>query len=305
MKFWVGVTDNSWFKFLADREAEEANFWRPKDTSQFRVLQPGGLFLFKLHSPHNFIVGGGHFVHHSVVPLSLAWESFGEANGATDILSLTAMIQRVRGDSERDPVIGCTVLNNLFYFPQERWIPVPGGWAKNIVKGMSYDTEVEPGRGLWLAVRERLIDVENLQAVDVAENGPRYGEEYLARARLGQGAFRLLVTDAYERRCALTGERTLPVLQAAHIKPYAEEGAHSVANGLLMKSDLHILFDRGYVTVTPEYRIEVSKRIREEFENGRDYYALHGKELKVLPRSELLRPDRALLGWHNERVFMG
>ena len=87
----------------------------------------------------------------------------------------------------------------------------------------------------------------------------------------------MLVTDLYERRCAVTGERTLPVLDAAHIRPLRRQtGPHDPRNGLLLRSDLHTLLDRGYVTVTPELRFEVSGRIREEFENGRDYYALHG-----------------------------
>jgi len=109
---------------------------------------------------------------------------------------------------------------------------------------------------------------------------------------------------AYGRRCTATGERTLPVLQAAHIHPYAVGGPHRVDNGLLLRSDLHTLFDRGYVTVTPEARLEVSSRIREEFENGRDYYALHGREIRLPTRLEL-RPLPAVLGWHNENVFLG
>jgi putative restriction endonuclease len=89
--------------------------------------------------------------------------------------------------------------------------------------------------------------------------------------RLGQGAFRLLVTDAYQRRCAVTGERTLPVLDAAHTRPYAELGPHRLENGILLRKDLHALFDAGRVTVTPSLELRVSRRIREEFENGRDY----------------------------------
>jgi len=114
----------------------------------------------------------------------------------------------------------------------------------------------------------------------------------------------VLVTDAYGRRCAATGERTLPVLEAAHIHPFAAGGPHRVDNGLLFRSDLHTLFDRGYITVTPEARLEVSSRIRKEFENGRDYYALHGKEIRLPTRPEL-RPSPPLLSWHNENVFLG
>jgi predicted restriction endonuclease len=112
------------------------------------------------------------------------------------------------------------------------------------------------------------------------------------------------VTDSYDRRCAATGERTLPVLEAAHIKPYADGGAHAVTNGLLLRSDLHTLFDRGYLTITPGYRLEVSRRIREEYENGRDYYALNGRELRP-PRSENARPDPLLLDWHNRHRYLG
>ena len=54
------------------------------------------------------------------------------------------------------------------------------------------------------------------------------GKPQIVLPRLGQGSFRIVVTDAYERRCALTGERTLPVLDAAHIKPYSVLHRHEV-----------------------------------------------------------------------------
>ncbi|WP_162470581.1 HNH endonuclease [Desulfosporosinus orientis] len=61
-----------------------------------------------------------------------------------------------------------------------------------------------------------------------------------------------MVTEAYYRRCAITGEKTLPVLEAAHIKPYSLEGSHETNNGLLLRKDLHTLFDRGYITITED-----------------------------------------------------
>ncbi len=131
----------------------------------------------------------------------------------------------------------------------------------------------------------------------------RFGAEYLTRGRLGQGAFRVLVTDAYERRCAVTGEKTLPVLEAAHIKPFASRGPHRVSNGILLRSDLHKLFDLGYVTVTPELRLEVSPRLKAEWENGREYYAHHGKELRFRPTDVKSQPSREFLMWHNENRF--
>jgi len=114
----------------------------------------------------------------------------------------------------------------------------------------------------------------------------------------------VLVTDAYERRCAVSGERTLPVLQAAHIKPYTESGPHRLNNGILLRADFHILLDKGYLTLTEDLRVEVSRRIKEDFDNGEEYYALHGEQLKVTPRMPSSRPAREFIRWHNENRFL-
>ena len=90
VKLVVAVTDADWFRYLRVRsDLAEVNFWAPSGTN-FRALSPGELFLFKLHAPLNFIVGGGVFAHASTMPCSLAWEAFGEANGATTLAELAA-----------------------------------------------------------------------------------------------------------------------------------------------------------------------------------------------------------------------
>ena len=129
----------------------------------------------------------------------------------------------------------------------------------------------------------------------------RTGTE-LVRPRLGHGAFRVAVTGAYGGACAVSREHSLPVLEAAHIRPYADEGAHDVANGLLLRADIHRLFDAGYVTVTPDHRFVVSRRLAQEWENGKAYYAMEGRSIALPPRAAD-RPDVELLRWHNEHVF--
>jgi len=108
------------------------------------------------------------------------------------------------------------------------------------------------------------------------------GTPQLIAPRIGQGGFRELIADIYGRRCAVTRERTLPALEAAHIRPYSIGGKHRADNGLLLRRDIHTLFDHGYVTVTPTLHFEVSGLIRDKFENGRDYYALHGREISAM-----------------------
>lgn len=68
---------------------------------------------------------------------------------------------------------------------------------------------------------------------------------------------------------------------------------------------MHILFDRGYITVTPDHRIEVSGRLKEDFDNGRQYHPLHGRRLLVLPANVSERPAREFIEYHNEKVFLG
>jgi putative restriction endonuclease len=81
MKLYVGGTHNDWYRFLRSRpELDEVNFWQPGATHLFKGLQPGELFLFKLHVPENFIAGGGFFTHASLLPVSLAWEAYRLAN---------------------------------------------------------------------------------------------------------------------------------------------------------------------------------------------------------------------------------
>lgn len=299
----VAVTDDDWFSMLRTRpDLTEVNFWAPS-AANFRALQAGELFLFKLHAPRNVIVGGGVFTYANSLPCSLAWDSFGEGNGARSAQEMRLRIAKYRraepGDRS-DFAIGCRILTQPFFFEEADWLPVPASWAPNIVSFKTYNTDEADGRALWDAVSDRMARLSE------TANGPlvRFGEPLLVTPRLGQGAFRVLVTDLYSRRCAVTQERTLPALEAAHIRPYSDGGEHVPQNGMLLRRDIHSLFDSGYVTVTPNFHFEVSRRIREEFDNGKHYYALHGTSI-VVPESVSQRPDAGALRWHNEHCFRG
>lgn len=174
------------------------------------------------------------------------------------------------------------------------------------MQGKGYTTGEPNADFLWMHIQERLqkylqpkadnkatqLEIEN-KSID-----PAY-RQVLTNVRLGQNSFRLKLTDAYSRKCSITGEKTLPVLEAAHIKPYAKSGPHLLSNGLILRADLHKLFDNGYITITSDYKIEVSNRIKEEFQNGKEYYQFHGKELINLPLDIKNRPDAKYIEWHN------
>jgi len=92
MKFWVGVTDNQWFKYPSELQPEEVNFWQPSATPPFSSAPTGLPFLFKPKQPNNHIAGGGYFVTYSKLPLGLAWEIFGPKNGCGSLAELRNLI---------------------------------------------------------------------------------------------------------------------------------------------------------------------------------------------------------------------
>lgn len=192
------------------------------------------------------------------------------------------------------------------FFSADEWVEPPTDWARTgIQQGRTYDLSRDEGARILRDCLERAQRPDRSWNVELAaEDGPRFGEPSLVRPRLGQGTFSLAVRDAYSGACAVTGEHSTPALEAAHIVPYRDGGPHRIDNGLLLRSDVHRLFDRGYVTVTPDFEFRVGDSLRDEFSNGRSYYSLSGSRIAI-PMNSALSPDPDRLKWHTENVFKG
>jgi putative restriction endonuclease len=305
MHLRIAITDNHWFRFLRARPGiDEVNFWKPGGRQGFRALDPGELLLFKLHSPEDYIVGGGVFLHFTFLPYTLAWETFQEKNGVASLDEMRRRIEHYRHESvDLNARIGCILLREPFFFPNDLWIPSPPDFGRSIQQGKNFDTASGTGRWLWEQITARLPAATVAAPGLAAEPRPIFGDPRLYRPRLGQGTFRILVTDNYQRRCAVTGEKALPVLDAAHIRPVTEGGQHRLDNGLLLRTDVHRLYDNGYVTVTPDGRFLVSHRLKTDFDNGEPYMPFHGQKI-WMPGDPVSRPDREALEWHSEAVFL-
>jgi HNH endonuclease len=234
--------------------------------------------------------------------------AFGIKSGARTLEEMRTRVEKYRNASSRhdDYTIGCRIVVQPVFLSEDQWIPQPESRARSIVVGKTYSTDDPEGLGLWEKLTEagaRLhMAAQSVAIPGFSDEQLRYGEPTLLVPRLGQGTFRVAVTDAYRRRCAVWGGKVLPALDAAHIKPYALGGTHDVSNGLLLRRDIHSLFDSGYVTVDEQYRFVVSERVKSEFNNGEEYRRLHGARLG-LPDVALNRPDPQLLHWHNDHIF--
>jgi putative restriction endonuclease len=301
---FVAVTDPGWWEQLAREPGpKDANFWRPSARA-FR-LAVGTPFFFKLKAPHNAIAGFGYFAGFSVLPDWLAWETFGAANGVPSLAALRARLSSIQDGARitADPGgrIGCCLIAEAVFFARDQWVAAPRGWSPRTQTGARIDLDAGEGLRIWSECRARVASpIASVREVPAE----RYGAPVLHTPRLGQGIFRVRVLDAYGRACAVTTEHSLPVLDAAHIRPFANGGEHAIANGLVLRSDLHRLFDRGYITVDEDDRLVVGRRLKDDFDNGRTYYALHGLPL-TLPQDPALRPDSGALVWHRSEGFLG
>ena len=234
---YIALTDRAWFDFLSARAqagvVDEVNFWSPKSTEPLKTMSPGEPVFFRLKRPWHAIAGYAFFAHFSVLDLDAAWDCFGWKNGDPDKSDSSAASARTGRSTCSLPArrehLGCTILRSAHFWPEERWIPWGElqGWKGNIVRGR---TEQDRARSLRLLSEidadEQLIpdnlDPQPFELVDVDERTAAMASR---AAREGQGAFRARILDAYGRRCAITGEHTEPVLDAAHIQPYLELAA--------------------------------------------------------------------------------
>lgn len=114
--------------------------------------------------------------------------------------------------------------------------------------------------------------------------------------RRGQSLFRDELFRAYDSTCCFSGCGVEQVLQAAHIVPYQGRATNHVQNGLLLRADLHNLFDHGLLTVnTATMTVVVASALQ-----GSIYAELDGREIRC-PRDPQDRPARKLLDHHRER----
>lgn len=95
------------------------------------------------------------------------------------------------------------------------------------------------------------------------------------KIRRGQAKFREGLLAAYSRTCAVTGCKVVDLLEAAHIRPHAHEPNYSMTNGLLLRADIHTLFDVGLLAVDSRYRIRVAPVLQFS-----EYKMYHEKDLR-------------------------
>lgn len=156
------------------------------------------------------------------------------------------------------------------------------------------------------ALREKILPVQTSPPIEASPAAAIQTEtERTVKVRLAQSFFRRVVLSAYQTQCCVTGNPISELLVASHILPWASHPELRVnpRNGLCL-SRLHDgAFDQGLIAFDDDFRLILSKRLKDHFtnQNIRDNFA--GYEGKPLKMPERFYPDKAFLAGHRGYVF--
>jgi putative restriction endonuclease len=167
------------------------------------------------------------------------------------------------------------------------------------ILGLAFVTDYNPRTGYFFLTGTSIADSAvsadpgiTAEPMDVDADTRKFQETRQA-VRQGQGKFRQDLLAAYGERCAATDYDVAEGLEAAHIRPYRGAHTNETRNGILLRADIHNLFDYGIVGVDPEtMKIVMNQRAR-----GSKYAPLHSQQLR-LPDDQTRHPDRDLLLRH-------
>lgn len=149
--------------------------------------------------------------------------------------------------------------------------------------------------------------VEELNELNEAEL-PKEGKERerVVKVRVNQRFFRSTVLASYESRCCITGLAIPSLLSASHIVPWAKDPNNRMnpRNGLCLSVLHHLAFDNGLITITPDYRVRVSRSLNEfkKDDANHSFFVRYDNEPVRMPRRFL--PDPVLLAFHNKQRFI-
>lgn len=249
----IAVTDPNWFNFLKNNDLHSnVNFWQPTYQRLNRINE-GDRVYFKIKG-ERIIAGYGEFVEQRELTVNEAWRDFGQRNGCEIKKDFINIInQKLHQHSQRianERRIGSIVLNNCVYL--DTFIVINDTvWNPRATKSFRYmkDGEKHP-----VTKRERITDFQLVK-------GPRTQKTTTTNTRSGQSDFSSRIRRAYNNTCCISGETIPELLEAAHIQEYKSKDSQHVQNGLLLRVDLHRLYDSGLIFINDKYEIQVSSKL--------------------------------------------
>lgn len=295
-RFAIAPTDEEWFLHLRENQlTNQVNFWTPTPWN-VKGLKKGERLYFMLKSPIRKIGGYGEFMYYENMNVEEAWKKFGLGNG---VRSLSELEQRAgkyvnKRSVKENKQIGCIVLSNCIFLEESLFFPAHDlevEFPIQVVKIKYFDEIVS-----WRPPDPLTQASEENSKFSLVTSGKVPMKLRDVRQREGQPAFRKKILNNYGGRCAVTGETCDNLLEAAHVQPYQNAKSNHVQNGILLRVDLHRLFDAGLMTIDTNFQVKFSSEFTSlSYKNFRD---------KVLDTSVIVDlPSLEALEYHNKNVF--
>ena len=147
-------------------------------------------------------------------------------------------------------------------------------WYRSKGFEATYSLAIDDSNGPKLNSSDGVADWETVQELPPATHPERTLQEVLLRR--GQSKFRQQLLDAYSHRCAITGSSVAEVLEAAHVEPYHATGSFELENGVLLRGDIHTLYDLCLIGINPSsLRVEAHPSIQDS-----EYAGLHMQSVR-------------------------
>lgn len=261
--FVLAVTDETWFDYQRSHGfIDKVNFWTPSRIGPTRISK-GDFFVFKLKGAGDRIGGFGTFEEYRFQSLEETWTEFGRKNGADSKADFLNTLTRFKSNNGKD--CGCVVLNNVVYFDEPINRESVGITAKP-AQLYAYDSGQFPFDDILVSH----------SSFSLVQNATKKKKIQISTVREGQAAFHTAVSKAYQSKCCITGETTPELLQAAHIQDYINKNSHHIQNGLLLRVDIHKLFDSGLLFIDQDYCVHVSSLVTTQ-----EYHDLEGTQISL------------------------
>ncbi len=273
--FAIATTDKSWVDTLKEFDLNSyVNFWTPTPWN-IKSLKNGDRFYFMLKAPIRLIGGFGEFVEYKNMNVEDAWVEYGYRNGRKTKESFISSIQtyinknsKKFGGTDIDPdkyLIGCIILKNCQFWDSDEFINLSS-------YGISFPNQVVT----WKSFSTNDPIHQKPKIPFQLVGGKRIVCPIISNSREGQSKFKSELLKAYNNKCCISENDIPELLEAAHIQEYKNIESNHVQNGLLMRVDIHRLYDNKLIAVDDEYIIHVSNLILDK-----EYRSFHGRKISL------------------------
>ncbi|WP_420386022.1 HNH endonuclease [Roseivirga sp.] len=288
--FAISPTDLDWFNYLkSNNHTYKVNFWTPTPWN-ISKLSKGDHLYFMLKAPIRKIGGFGIFEDYKTLSFDDAWNQFGLSNGCGSKDELQEKLYLYKNNRSNNlknnssTQLGCIILKTPIFLDNEHFLDLQNfdiSFSRHIVK-IKYYLDHDP-------LINHIISNQSSKDFHLVDLNQKKSKQTMVKERKGQSLFRFTISEAYKHRCCITGEKIPELLEAAHIQPYINTNSNHVKNGLLLRTDLHKLYDSGLLFIDESYTVHISQYVRSHY-----YNQFHQTRIE-LPNNENDHPSKNAL----------